>query len=117
MQRVAAAALAEPPEVTERITASRRLHGTVAAQVHRLLTEAGIHCRPPEAAFYLYPDFTAHRETLGVATGQELADLLLDRHGIGILPAPSSATTPTHCAADWPPACCTATRKNNAPPA
>jgi aspartate aminotransferase len=86
MQRVAAAALAEPPDVTERITASRRLHSTVARQVHRLLTEAGIDCRPPEAAFYLYPDFTAHRATLGVATGQELADLLLDRHGIGVLP-------------------------------
>jgi aspartate aminotransferase len=86
MQRVAAAALAEPPEVTERITASRRLHGTVATAVHRLLTEARIDCRLPEAAFYLYPDFAAHRANLGVATGQELADLLLDRYGIGVLP-------------------------------
>jgi aspartate aminotransferase len=86
MQRVAVAALAEPPEVTERIAAGRRLHGTVATQVHRLLTEARIDCRPPEAAFYLYPDFAAHRANLGVATGQELADRLLDRYGIGVLP-------------------------------
>jgi aspartate aminotransferase len=85
MQRVAAAALAEPPEVTERIAASRRLHGAVATQVYRLFTEAGIDCRPPEGAFYLYPDFAAHRETLGVATGQQLADLLLDRYGVGVL--------------------------------
>jgi aspartate aminotransferase len=85
MQRVAAAALAEPPEVVARIAASRRLHNTVATEAHRLLTEAGIACRPPEAAFYLYPDFGAHRETLGVATGQQLADLLLDRYGVGVL--------------------------------
>lgn len=85
MQRVAAAALTEPPEVVARIAASRRLHNTVTAEVHRLFTEAGIDCRAPEAAFYLYPDFAAHRETLGVATGQELADLLLDRYGVGVL--------------------------------
>ncbi|HEY3610056.1 MAG TPA: pyridoxal phosphate-dependent aminotransferase [Pseudonocardiaceae bacterium] len=85
MQRVAAAALAEPPDVTERIAAGRRLHGTVAAHVHRLLTEAGISCRPPEGAFYLYPDFAAHRDSLGLATGAQLADLLLDRYGIGVL--------------------------------
>jgi aspartate aminotransferase len=85
MQRVAATALAEPPEVVARIAASRRLHNTVATEVHRLFTEAGIACRPPEGAFYLYPDFGAHRETLGVATGQQLADLLLDRYGVGVL--------------------------------
>jgi aspartate aminotransferase len=88
MQRVAAAALAEPPEVTARITASRRLHGTVAAEVHRLLVRAGAECRPPEGGFYLYPDFGAHRESLaaqGIHTGQELADRFLDRHGVAVL--------------------------------
>lgn len=88
MQRVAAAALAEPPEVTGRIAASRRLHGAVTTEVHRMLTEAGIRCRPPEGGFYLYPDFEPHRESLaaqGIHTGQDLADTLLARHGVGVL--------------------------------
>ncbi|HEX4724700.1 MAG TPA: aminotransferase class I/II-fold pyridoxal phosphate-dependent enzyme [Pseudonocardiaceae bacterium] len=88
MQRVAIAALTEPPEVTARIAASRRLHGTVSARVHRLLVRAGARCRPPEGGFYLYPDFGAHRESLagqGIHTDRELADLLLDRHGVGVL--------------------------------
>jgi aspartate aminotransferase len=95
MQRVAAAALTEPPDVTDRIAASRRLHTTVATAAHRLLTEAAIDCRPPEAAFYLYPDFEAHRDALGVTTGQQLADLLLDRHGIGVLPGVEFGDDPT----------------------
>ncbi|HEX4700511.1 MAG TPA: pyridoxal phosphate-dependent aminotransferase [Pseudonocardiaceae bacterium] len=89
MQRVAAAALAEPPEVVERIAASRRLHGVVTKEVHRLFTEAGADCRPPRAAFYLYPSFAPHRATLAtqdIHTDRELADHLLTQHGIGVLP-------------------------------
>ncbi len=88
MQRVAAAALAEPPVVTARIAASRRLHGAVTTEVHRLFVGAGAECRPPEGGFYLYPDFEPRRESLaaqGIHTGQELADLLLARHGVGVL--------------------------------
>ena len=88
MQRVAAAALADPPEVTSRISASRRLHGAVTTEVHRMLIEADIRCRPPQGGFYLYPDFEPHRETLaaqGIHTGQALADTLLARHGVGVL--------------------------------
>lgn len=88
MQQVATAALAEPTAVTERIAASRRLHGAVTRRVRELLVDAGATCRPPEGAFYLYPDFEPLRDGLadaGVHTGQELADLLLDRYGIGVL--------------------------------
>ena len=88
MQRVAMAALAEPPEVMSRIAASRRLHGMVTAQVQRLFLQAGARCRPAEGGFYLYPDFGAHRESLaaqGIHTDRQVADLLLDRHGVGVL--------------------------------
>ena len=88
MQRVAAAALTEPPVVADRIAASRRLHAAVTGRVHELLIEAGATCRPYEGAFYLYPDFEPLRGELagiGVHTGQELADLLLDRFGVGVL--------------------------------
>jgi aspartate aminotransferase len=88
VQRVAAAALAEPPAVTGRITASRRLHGAVTARVHELLVDAGATCRPPEAGFYLYPDFEALRAGLadvGVRTAREFTELLLERWGVGVL--------------------------------
>ncbi len=45
---------------------------------------------PPQAAFYLYPDFAPWREHLrgkfGVSTGADLAALLLNRYGAGSLP-------------------------------
>jgi aspartate aminotransferase len=88
MQRVAAAALAEPAAVTDRIAASRRLHGAVTARVHELLVEVGATCRPPEAGFYLYPDFGALRPGLaeaGVRTAREFTELLLERWGVGVL--------------------------------
>jgi aspartate aminotransferase len=78
-------ALAEPPEVTERIAASRRLHAALTDEVYRIFLGAGATCRPPEAAFYLYPGFAGMRDTIGVHTGRELAELLLDRYGVGVL--------------------------------
>lgn len=108
MQAVACYALDEPPEITARIAASRRLHGRIAAAVHAEFTAAGAACRPPEAAFYLYPDFAplapdlrargATTAITAITTGAELAAALLDRHGIATLPGsafgdPDSALT------------------------
>jgi aspartate aminotransferase len=89
VQAAAAVAYSEPAAVTERIARSRRLHGAVARAVASLLTEAGVAVRPPAGAFYLYPDFGAHRAALrlrGVTTSAELAALLLRDYGIGTLP-------------------------------
>ncbi len=51
---------------------------------------AGVAVRPPKAAFYLYPDFTAWRAALAVrhqvTTGAGLAEHLLRRYGMGVLP-------------------------------
>jgi len=45
---------------------------------------------PPRGAFYLYPDFGAHRRELrrrfGVRTSADLAGVLLRSHGVGVLP-------------------------------
>jgi aspartate aminotransferase len=89
VQAAAAVAFSEPSTVTERIARSRRLHGAVARAVASLLTEAGGAVQPPAGAFYLYPDFGAHRGALrrrGVTTSADLAALLLRDHGIGTLP-------------------------------
>jgi aspartate aminotransferase len=91
VQQAAAVAFGEPPEVTERIAQSRRLHAAVARAVAARFAAAGVPGPAPEAAFYLYPDFAPWRDLLasrhGVTTGQELATLLLERYGTGVLPA------------------------------
>jgi aspartate aminotransferase len=85
MQHVAAAAFAEPPAVVERIAASRGLHGAVTRRVHEILVAAGASCRPPEGGFYLYPDLGDLLAGTGIDDGRELAELLLDRFGVGVL--------------------------------
>ena len=73
----------------ERIARSRCLHATVCPAVARACTAAGLDVAPPQAAFYLYPDFAPWREPLrrlGVSTGADLATLLLNRYGAGSLP-------------------------------
>ena len=91
IQHAAALAFTEPAEITERITASRSLHATIAQAVAGVCTAAGLTVPPPQAAFYLYPDFEPWRDHLRarhqVTTGPALARLLLDRHGAGTLPA------------------------------
>jgi aspartate aminotransferase len=88
MQHVAAYVLSEPDDVREHVARSRRLHRAVAGAAHRELAAAGIRCRPPAGAFYLYPDLEARREALaalGVHTGAQLAEHLLERHDVGVL--------------------------------
>jgi aspartate aminotransferase len=90
VQLAAAVGFSEPPEITERIARSRRLHATVVRSVAGLCTAAGLSVPPPQAAFYLYPDFSPWREPLlrrGIATGADLAACLVERHGAGSLPA------------------------------
>jgi aspartate aminotransferase len=88
MQEVAAYALDEPPEIVEHLESSARLHGAVAAAVHRAVTAAGARCDPPQGGFYVYPDFEPARPVLaakGIASAPALESYLLGRHGIGVL--------------------------------
>ncbi|GLW65159.1 aminopeptidase [Actinomadura rubrobrunea] len=88
MQAVAELALSEPPEIRAHLAAAARLHGTVAAAVHEVITAAGARCLPPQGGFYLYPDLEGIRDVLadkGVTTAADLQDHLLDRHGIAVL--------------------------------
>jgi aspartate aminotransferase len=90
VQQVAALAFSEPPEITERICASRRLHATVCRAVAATLAAAGAAVPAPQAAFYTYPDFAPWREHLasryGVVSGAGLAGHLLDAYGMVVLP-------------------------------
>jgi len=88
MQEAAAFVLDEPAAVVDHMAASRHLHRAIVLAVHREFVDAGALCREPNAAFYLYPDLEHLRPMLagrGVKTGEELAEYLLDRYGIGVL--------------------------------
>ncbi|WP_150242262.1 pyridoxal phosphate-dependent aminotransferase [Nocardiopsis quinghaiensis] len=91
VQEAAAYAFTEPAELLDHIDRSRRLHGIVAGAVTGAFSRAGAAVSVPRAAFYLYPDFEPAREQLaaryGVTTGPELTGLLLERFGMGVLPA------------------------------
>lgn len=88
MQSAAAYVLDEPEDVCEHVASSRRLHRLVTEAAHREVVAAGADCRPPAGAFYLYPDLEPMRSalaTLGVETGAQLAELLLERHDVAVL--------------------------------
>jgi aspartate aminotransferase len=90
VQQAAALAFSEPAAVTERVALSRRLHGTVARAVASRFAAAGASVPAPQAAFYLYPDFTPRADVLlqrhGVTNDESLAAVLLRKYGVGVLP-------------------------------
>ena len=79
----------EPPELAEFVRTARDLHRTVSRAVFEVVDGAGLACRPPTAAFYLYPDFAPMRErlaALGISTSVGLADHLLEQLAVAVLP-------------------------------
>ncbi|GAA3409826.1 pyridoxal phosphate-dependent aminotransferase [Streptosporangium vulgare] len=82
VQQAAAYAYTEPPELVERVSRSRELHGAVARAVYERFVRAGVRVDAPRGGFYLYPDLTG----LDFASSAGLAAYLLDRHGVGVLP-------------------------------
>ena len=78
---------------------SRRLHRIVAGAVAERFRAAKAALTPPQAAFYLYPDFAAWRGNLAldhdVQTGADLAGLLMRRYGLGVLPASAFGEEPS----------------------
>ncbi|MFD1932886.1 MULTISPECIES: pyridoxal phosphate-dependent aminotransferase [Nonomuraea] len=82
VQQAATYAFSEPAELVERVAQSRRLHGVVVNAVHAVFVEAGASVPAPQGGFYLYPDFGY----LGVGGSAEVAKLLIEDHGIGVLP-------------------------------
>jgi aspartate aminotransferase len=90
VQRAAALAFSEPPVLAARVADSCRLHGSVARAVAARFAAAGAAVPAPQAAFYLYPDFSPLADTLlgrrGITSDENLAALLLHEYGVGVLP-------------------------------
>ena len=90
VQQAAALAFSEPPELAERVALSRRLHASMAEAIALRFAAAGASVPAPQAAFYVYPDFSPFADVLlerhGITSDAGLAALLLDRYGVGVLP-------------------------------
>jgi aspartate aminotransferase len=93
VQQAAALAFGEPPVLADRVALSRRLHGSVAGAVARRFAAAGAAGPAPQAAFYVYPDFSPLADVLlerhGVTSDESLAAVLLHKYGVGVLPGSS----------------------------
>jgi len=91
VQQAAALAFSEPPALAARVADSRRLHGSVARAAAARFAAAGAAVPAPQAAFYLYPDFTPLADVLlgrhGITSDEGLAAVLLREYGVGVLPA------------------------------
>jgi aspartate aminotransferase len=98
IQQAATLAFSEPADLSERVARSRSLHAKVCRGVADVCRAAGLDVPPPQAAFYLYPDFEPWREHLadrhGVTTSEGLAGLLLDCYGAGTLPGSAFGERP-----------------------
>jgi aspartate aminotransferase len=90
VQQAAALAFSEPQALAERVALSRRLHASVARAVALRFAAAGAAVPAPQAAFYLYPDFSPLADVLlerhGVTSDESLAAVLLHTYGVGVLP-------------------------------
>jgi aspartate aminotransferase len=90
VQQAAELAFSEPPVLVERMALSRRLHARVARAAARRFAAAGALVPAPQAAFYVYPEFTPVADVLrrryGVTSDEGLAELLLRRYGVAVLP-------------------------------
>jgi aspartate aminotransferase len=94
IQRAAAFAFQEPPALREHVAASRRLHAVVVKAMAARLTAAGVPTPTPEAAFYLYPDFEPIRQAIQTETSAGLAQLLIEEHGIAVVPGSAFGESP-----------------------
>ena len=97
VQHAAAVGFSEPPELAQRVARSRSLHAAVARAIAGRCAAAGLSVPPPQAAFYVYPDFAPWREPLarrGISTGEELSRHLVERYGAGSLPASAFGEEP-----------------------
>lgn len=91
VQEAATYAFTEPVELVERVNLSRRLHARVSRAVYDRFVEIGSSVALPQGGFYLYPDL-GH---LCIGGSSEVARVLLDNHGIGVLPGHAFGDDPS----------------------
>lgn len=89
IEAAAVVAYDEPEALVEFVAAARTLHATVSKAAYAVVADANLACRPPSAAFYLYPEFQSLQVPLaerGITTSSELSQHLLEELGVAVLP-------------------------------
>jgi len=83
-QRAALAALTGPQdEVSVMRDAFDRRRKLIVAELNKI---DGVVCPTPEGAFYVYPDVTGLMQRLGIGTSLELADYILEKAEVAVVP-------------------------------
>jgi len=83
-QKAALAALTGPQEEVEAMRqAFERRRNTIVAGLNAI---DGVVCPTPQGAFYVYPDVTALMARVGIATSLELADYILEKAEVAVVP-------------------------------
>jgi aspartate aminotransferase len=89
IQYAAVRAFRGGPRIEAYLSQSRRILKTLNNHCLARFTAADVFVAPPQGAFYMLPDFSAHRDTLlsrGITTGTELCQRVLEETGVAFLP-------------------------------
>ncbi|WP_280538892.1 aminotransferase class I/II-fold pyridoxal phosphate-dependent enzyme [Chromohalobacter sp. 11-W] len=89
VQAAAITAYSITPALETYLEAQRQWLSTIGQWCAQRLAAAGVRTHAPDGGFYLFPDFSAYRETLrarGITTSSELTATLLEEAGIALLP-------------------------------
>jgi aspartate aminotransferase len=89
IQHAAVTAFRGGEEIERYLADCRRVLGALGRACHERLVAAGVAMRPPEGAFYLFPDFRpleARLRARGIQTSDALCERLLEATGVAMLP-------------------------------
>jgi aspartate/methionine/tyrosine aminotransferase len=89
VQEAAIVAYSSDESIEQYVHQSALVHGYLAGRLYKSLADLDVPCPRPAGGFYLYPDFSPWRSTLatmGIKTGSELVNYLLEEWDIATLP-------------------------------
>jgi aspartate/methionine/tyrosine aminotransferase len=123
IQRAVIEAYREHEDIESHIRACTDIHALMSGFIATSLRNLGVIAPPPQGAFYNYPDFAPHRESLataGIRTSTDLAGILLADYGLATLPGTAFGADPDSLtlrlsSCDYDGAAALAARQNGAP--
>ncbi len=90
IQYAALAAYGNYDQVSEEVQRCAMIHKVASEYLWERFIKMGLNCPKPEGAFYLFPDFANYHDKLraqGVLTGLSIAETLLQKAQVAVLPA------------------------------
>jgi aspartate aminotransferase len=89
IQYAAISAFKGSPKIQSYLKNSRNILKNLGIYITDKLIKSGVYVSHPEGGFYVFPDFTAFKDkfsAMGINSGKELCEKLLDDTGVAILP-------------------------------